>query len=364
MSPPRSTAVQALVACCLLAVVAVGPGLAGATVQDPSESVRERGLATPCDPTPSDAYRPPELDDPWRETATDGDRRLNWSGGDPAPIGPIDDCSLAVADGATASPNDTQVSGDDGVVTGVVDLGANGSLAFVGVATATGSNGTTTAAAATDNTTRDGATELVLANPGAATARNVSVRANGTETTLTVPNGRFFAVAVRWTGNGTARVAVWDSDDPWDGEWDATVRLADGADWAVELRGPVYLDGLAVGVAESPAEPTTARPDDGGSEDEDDSEDDFFPDDYETASDPRDDAGGGGGAVLGFIVLVFGAGSAYFARPVARISEQIDAIGSTTPASEVEPAEWNVVLTRIVGILFAVLGVAMMVGSL
>ncbi|WP_458206659.1 hypothetical protein [Haladaptatus sp. NG-SE-30] len=37
-------------------------------------------------------------------------------------------------------------------------------------------------------------------------------------------------------------------------------------------------------------------------------------------------------------------------------SEQLDAIGSKTPASDVEPAEWKVLFTRISFLLLAVLG--------
>jgi hypothetical protein len=62
--------------------------------------------------------------------------------------------------------------------------------------------------------------------------------------------------------------------------------------------------------------------------------------------------------------VVFGAVGAKFARGVARFNEQLDAIGSTTPASEVEPAGWNVALTRLGGVVVAAIGAWMLLTGL
>ena len=60
-----------------------------------------------------------------------------------------------------------------------------------------------------------------------------------------------------------------------------------------------------------------------------------------------------GGSVFAFAVL-----SALFPYRVARLGELKDAIGSTTPFSDVEPATWKVLLTRLSGVVVAVLALA------
>lgn len=354
MCPPRRSVVATVVACWVLVTAAVAPAVAGTTPERRSGTVQADSPATECDPAVGDGYRPPDLDERWTETASA--ESLNWSAGGPAPVGPLDDCSLRVAAGAVASPTNATVDGARGVVTGVVDLGANGSIALVAVENTTAETDTTTTA----GTDGSAATELVLANDGTATATTLQVRAGGERTNVTVPNGRFFSLAVRVT-DGEARVAVWDADVPWDGRWDATVSVADRADWRLAVRGPAYVDGLAVGVVDPTDEPTTTPGDDGGPDDGDDEFD--FPTEYEDRQEPPND-GGDGDLFLGFVLLVFGGGSAYFARPLTRFSEQIDAIGSKTRASEVEPAEWNVMLTRVVGVVLAVIGGAIVLGHL
>lgn len=48
------------------------------------------------------------------------------------------------------------------------------------------------------------------------------------------------------------------------------------------------------------------------------------------------------------LVLVFGCLFGFrFAYELARLSEQLDAIGSTTPWDEIEPAGWKVFLYRV-----------------
>lgn len=61
----------------------------------------------------------------------------------------------------------------------------------------------------------------------------------------------------------------------------------------------------------------------------------------------------------GFIFVLCGAVSAIWPYKLARFSEQLDAIGSKRSLATVEPAEWTVELTRIVGVLMIVFGVGM-----
>lgn len=52
---------------------------------------------------------------------------------------------------------------------------------------------------------------------------------------------------------------------------------------------------------------------------------------------------------LGVVFVVTGVIAYRYAYTLAWFSEQLDAIGSKTPADEVEPADWNVALTRYSG---------------
>jgi hypothetical protein len=52
----------------------------------------------------------------------------------------------------------------------------------------------------------------------------------------------------------------------------------------------------------------------------------------------------------GLFLVLLGLPVALFPYPVARFSERVDAIGSTTLWTQVEPAEWTVLLTRVVGV--------------
>ncbi|MFC6737321.1 hypothetical protein [Halolamina salina] len=63
--------------------------------------------------------------------------------------------------------------------------------------------------------------------------------------------------------------------------------------------------------------------------------------------------------LYGPLVVAAGAVLYYFARPLARFSEQLDAIGSTTPAHEVEPAGWKVWLYRGIAIVLVVAGIGL-----
>jgi hypothetical protein len=59
---------------------------------------------------------------------------------------------------------------------------------------------------------------------------------------------------------------------------------------------------------------------------------------------------------MAFILLVFGLPGAIWPYKVARFEEQLDAIGSKRSWSEVEPAGWKVVLTRVIGVGMAGVG--------
>ena len=59
---------------------------------------------------------------------------------------------------------------------------------------------------------------------------------------------------------------------------------------------------------------------------------------------------------FGVALLAVGLANYRYAYRITWFGEQLDAIGSTTQASEVEPAYWNVALTRFVGILAALTG--------
>lgn len=59
---------------------------------------------------------------------------------------------------------------------------------------------------------------------------------------------------------------------------------------------------------------------------------------------------------LAFLLLAFGIPGAIWPYELAKFGEQLDAIGSKRSWSEVEPAGWNVALTRAVGIGMTVVG--------
>lgn len=61
---------------------------------------------------------------------------------------------------------------------------------------------------------------------------------------------------------------------------------------------------------------------------------------------------------VGVVFLAIGLPGAVKPDMVTRFLEQLDAIGSKTSWDEVEPAEWNVTLTRFGGIFMTALGVA------
>ncbi|PSQ37566.1 hypothetical protein BRD05_00320 [Halobacteriales archaeon QS_9_70_65] len=62
--------------------------------------------------------------------------------------------------------------------------------------------------------------------------------------------------------------------------------------------------------------------------------------------------------VLGTLIVAFGLVNAVWPYRVARFEEQLDAIGSKRSWDEVEPAEWKITLTRGIGVVIALFGVA------
>ena len=62
--------------------------------------------------------------------------------------------------------------------------------------------------------------------------------------------------------------------------------------------------------------------------------------------------------VFGTLLIGFGLLGAVWPYRVARFEEQIDAIGSKRSWDEVEPTEWKVMLTRVIGVVVAFIGVA------
>jgi hypothetical protein len=59
---------------------------------------------------------------------------------------------------------------------------------------------------------------------------------------------------------------------------------------------------------------------------------------------------------IGFFLLVYGLPGAVWPHRVAKLGEQLQSIGRKGPFSEVEPTDWNVGLTRVLGILATITG--------
>ena len=62
-------------------------------------------------------------------------------------------------------------------------------------------------------------------------------------------------------------------------------------------------------------------------------------------------------AGMALILLVFGVPGAVWPYKMARLEEQFDSIGSKRSWSEVEPADWKVTLTRVVGVVMLLFGI-------
>ncbi|EMA72202.1 hypothetical protein [Halorubrum distributum] len=67
--------------------------------------------------------------------------------------------------------------------------------------------------------------------------------------------------------------------------------------------------------------------------------------------------------VLAVFLLAMGVPNAVWPYKFARFEEQMDSIGSKRSWSEVEPADWKVTLTRVVGVGMALFGLAGLVAG-
>jgi hypothetical protein len=339
--PPARQSIRVLAVCALLFAsvgavsVAVGDGPAP-----------QKAPAAVCD---HDDYDPPALDGEWEVSFVDpleNGSLEHWSGGDLARVGGSGDCSLVVTENDAATLTATMVNGTRGVVTGSIDLGANGSLALVGA-----------------NETR-----LATSNQGPAFSHTYRVSAGNESTDTTLSTGRFFEFALTQTENGTVQIALWDVEDDWDGEWDLRAENATGTDdLRLRLDGEVFLDGIAVSLdAESEPTDSDEGPETTPTEDEFDpsEEDDTFEYNPSDLDQTDRNQGSDGTVVFGVFLIIVGGVNVKFARGMARFSEQLDAIGSKRRWSEVEPAEWKVVLTRISGVVLLVIGSGMLLAAI
>lgn len=68
------------------------------------------------------------------------------------------------------------------------------------------------------------------------------------------------------------------------------------------------------------------------------------------------------GNPIGIIIVLFGLLGAIWPYQLTRFNEQMDAIGSKRRASDVEPAEWNVMLTRIFSVVMIFIGIVVLFG--
>jgi hypothetical protein len=391
---PRVTTGRVAAAVLSLALLAGATAGAAVAVQATDTATTTTPTTTPtrtpspaCDAT--DRVPAPALGDDVvdRYVATvDEGTVTDWDGGRIARVGAGGGgCSLAVTAGDRATLTATTLNGSGGVLTATVDVGANGSVRFVPVAPANGSDDgtdppTATGTASDDDTAAsvngngDGnGSDLVVATDGPDFATEVVLSAGPRTERVRLPTGRFFALRVA-LGDGTARVAVWaPADEPWDGEWDAQFET-DAVDRRVTLEGRAFLESIAVGTRPpATSTPTATARDaavDAGEADTPTDTPDVFdrvdPDDADRGVErpPERESDDGGNVFFGLVLVVFGAVGAKFARGVARFNEQLDAIGSTTPASEVEPAGWNVALTRLGGVVVAAIGAWMLLTGL
>jgi hypothetical protein len=351
----RATALHSTLTA-LFGLLLVSTAVAGAAPTEPASPRADvaAGAVQPegCDREPTDRFDDPET------TATylaglGNDSAADWTAGEVLRIGADGECSLAVTGNRSATLTAAQVNGTTGVVHATVDVGRDGAFRTVA-----GANGSTNATNATV------ARSIAIENVGRENSARVAIVARNATGVIardstTAPSGRFFDVVLRWEPDGTVRVALREAGtpDPEVDEWDATVTTARNASWQLRLDPRAYLDRVAIG--------TRGTGDDGGSSDADPMDDDpagpdfgDHPPEYSDYGSTGGGDGTSGGLLLGPVVALVGGGMYRFAYGVSRVNEQLDAIGSTTPSSEVEPAEWRVMLTKFVGAMVALGGVA------
>lgn len=302
----------------------------------------------------------PALDDVPRshDAGFEGGPPDDWTGGTVFPIGADRDCSLGVAAGERARL-DATVQANGSAVVGTLDVGSGGALEL------DGAGGGSTVRLRNVDDPNDRTVALVVERGDTRTHRRV----------LRTDGGRFFDYRLRWLPNGTVRLTL------------GTTAGVDGSDRAVDLptnatteryrvglSGEAYLDRVAVvrradptptpepgSEAETGAEAEASDevvPGEGFGDDFDDQR--SGPDRYDT---DRGSGGEGGVLPLGVMLLLLGAPGTLYPYKLTRLGEQLDAIGSTTPAREVEPARWNVLITRIVSGAMVVFGSAVVLGA-
>jgi len=311
--------------------------------------------ATTDDTCTYDSHSPPELEFAWTELyadALDNGSERDWSGGRIVHVGAGGECSLFVGDGHSESLNAQTINGTRGVLTGTVDLGTNGSVRF----TATGASPKNTTAEATDPSVTGGISELAISNPGPDYGTDVVLGAGARSETVSLDSGRFFEIVLRLE-NGSAKIAVWDAEDSWDREWDLIVEnVTAEKDWRVGLGGRAFLDGIAIGVAEAGESGTETPTPEGGTDEDGPFGPENGPDFDDRNTDPDAERDTAGRIIVGLLMSIGGAIVYRYARALTRFSEQIDAIGSTTDPAEVEPAGWNVFLTKALAAFFVLFG--------
>ncbi|WP_195156641.1 hypothetical protein [Haloarcula sp. CBA1127] len=298
----------------------------------------------------------------------DATSTANWTAGETLRIGADGDCSLGVGNNDTATLTATTVNASQGTVTGVVDVGRGGAFQVVERA-----DGNTTASVSIRNVGRENNDRVDI----------VSTNENGTVVAserVTAPTGRFFVVEIQWSPNGTAQVALWDTDRQRQQRVTRTVSTsAENTAWQVQLDGRAYLDEIAVGShdtepvatedneqssshntepaatgdskqsAASPVQTTISATQD----DETGTPETFT---YNIGPEDSESEDSQSGLFLGPLMAIGGALMYRYAYGVTKFNEQLDAIGSTTRSSAVEPADWNVMLTKLVGAAGSIFG--------
>lgn len=70
------------------------------------------------------------------------------------------------------------------------------------------------------------------------------------------------------------------------------------------------------------------------------------------------------GLLVGTIPIAIGVLVYRYAYRITKFAEQLDAIGSKTPLSSVEPAEWNVMLTKGIAVMLVIFGGWVLFGAM
>lgn len=60
---------------------------------------------------------------------------------------------------------------------------------------------------------------------------------------------------------------------------------------------------------------------------------------------------------MGALLIVLGVLGALWPYRLTKLNEQLDSIGSKRSWNSVEPADWNVALTRFLGVAFVIFGI-------